>query len=725
MATLRTAPVAVRVIAVGASVAGTARILVTFLPGVHGFWARIGLVAVGIVLAAPAILLCVGISALYCDYFVRLVRQCAPAYPAEFRRAVRWFALFLLVLALFVAATLVWRGHVLGTVAWVVVRLLLAVGFGGGTVVLALWPYFLAGTGRRRWIVAVAGLVWGGGGMFLFATGQNGLGIIMVFSFGGVLFKFVQAKSKDVRAGRTHSAGGPVALMYLMVFGLAWLRLATDPAAAGMLARWAGEAALVAVIGTATATTVWHRSRGARPSLRRIGTAGTIAVCAYLLFLLFDDQVFGGLLAVALFPLLVWQAIRLWRWMGESRRVTVKAGTDIVFALALGSTVVLFLIWLANLLALPPVEVSAIKGAASTVGDAVELPPWLWAGVYAALAAAYLFAAVGPRRFQVIPRRLAAAHVLPTVTVARRTLTMTGIGVMVFALLGLAVPPAVGPILARQIRDTYTVAAQEELEAEEASAVYQAVSTQFVASRPRLPVLTALMIQVHDTDPPDRRDGNPTPAELALAHRIGLLQGKLLAEPPGRAPTPPPTLHDADDLTTRLTEEQQQQSTTRTRQKQAETASELAAAAVTGMLDLVSLGDAEALGIVHEYLDGLAESPLGEVFLSWAQRAVTRFAPREPPTLQRTVEPDPDSLANAARADLFETELDQNAGIPPIPETDGGPEPVSAAVAAVVHSENQAARDHQNHSCAACIPVPGEGGGHDEEPPPEEHVSGE
>ena len=72
MARLRTIPVAVRVIAAGASLAGTDRVLVVFLPGVHGLWARIGLVAVGIVLAAPAILWCVGIVALYC---------CGSAHP--------------------------------------------------------------------------------------------------------------------------------------------------------------------------------------------------------------------------------------------------------------------------------------------------------------------------------------------------------------------------------------------------------------------------------------------------------------------------------------------------------------------------------------------------------------------------------------------------------------------------------------------------------------------
>ena len=730
MARLRTVPVAVRVIAVAAAVAGVARILVADVIDVHDPAFRIGLAFVAVLVGAPGILLTVGISALFCHYFVHMVRRYAPEHRTGIKRAARWLTLFLLVLALFVVAAVGWHGHVFGTAAWIVVRLLLAVALGGGTVLLALWPYFLRGASARQWFVAAIALLWGVGGVFLFAMGQVGLGALLVLVFAGVLVKFVKEGASELRRGGTDFTTGFVALVYLAVFGALWFALAGH--AAVIVARWAGETALVGVLGTATAIAVWRDSRGARPIPRRLAAAGAVVVCACLLFLLFDGQVFGGPLSVVIFPLLLWQAIRLWRWMGDNGHLVIKAGADVVFALALGSTLVLLLIWLADLLAMPPAEVTVIKHVASAIGGAVDLSPWLWAGSYAALAAAYLVVAIRPNRFQRLARRLASARAAPILQITHRATTMTWIGLMVVALLGLVVPPVVGPILARQLRVTYTVAAQEELDAEQASAVYQAITTQFAGSRLRLPVLAALLMRVHDAEPPDKDTGQPSPTELDLAHRIGLLQGKLLANAtdPAEQPSIPPDLagpvHDADDLRTRLTEHQQQDSETKKRQKQAETAADLAASTVTSLLDLVGLGHPEALKIVHEYLDGLAESPLGKVFLSWTQRAITKSDRQQPPTAAQTVEPDATELAVAAQEELFVTELNQWDGVPPVPHPDTSQQSLDDAVSTAVHSEDQAGQVQEEHSCPACTSRPGENG-HDQpgapnEPePPEEH----
>ena len=425
---------------------------------------------------------------------------------------------------------------------------------------------------------------------------------------------------------------------------------------------------------------------------------------------------------MALFPLLVWQAIRLWRRMAASQRIGVKAGADVVFALALGATLVFFLIWLANLLDLPPSEVGALKRLAGSVGKAVEVPPWIWACVYALLTAAFLLVAAGPRRLRAVPRRIASARIVSTVKAMRRTLTMTGIGLMVLALLGLAVPPAIGPIIARQVRDTYTVAAQEELDADAAIAVYQAITAQLSASSPRPVVLVDLLVDVHKADPPDRRTGRPTPAELDLAHRLGALQAKLVAgEPPKLDPPVPAKLtepiHDATDLTHRLDETEQEQSQATTREKQAETASELAAVTVTSLLDVVGIGHVELLRIVREYLDGLAESPLGKAFLAWFKR----LAAQKPLPAAVIVEPDPAAMATAARMDLFETEIDQGGGIAPPPRLGTSGESTEAIVADVVGAEQQTEHVQQTHTCPDCT-VPEEPGHHD---PAEEHGFGE
>src|SRR5581483_221651 len=101
---------------------------------------------------------------------------------------------------------------------------------------------------------------------------------------------------------------------------------------------------------------IWRRSRESRPIVRWLGTAATVLVPGYLVFLVLDDQLLGGVLVAPLFPVVVWLGIRLWRRMGADRRIAVKAAADVVFALILGAVLVSSLAWLANLLAMPPAE---------------------------------------------------------------------------------------------------------------------------------------------------------------------------------------------------------------------------------------------------------------------------------------------------------------------------------------------------------------------------------
>lgn len=688
------------------STAVAVRFLVAIFTRFDDLSSRIVLSVVVAVVFFPAIVI-VGACVLGFRTFGLRARD----YLREHRKARRAGLGCLVGYLVLLAGLVVWHGSAAGLVG---LRLLLAVGFAASTTLLLVWPILAELNGRGRWVLLTVPTVCLGTGMFLFAIGVTGVGIGLVAFFG---FLVLLIPHDEPGSGSKF-----LALCYLVFGMLLWGKLADHAFSGGTLARWVGETAIAVGVGAATALLVWRASRGARPFLRRLGTLVTVLALTYPLFLLVDDEVFGGPFAVALFPLLVWQAIRLWRWMSASHRIGVKAGADVVFALALGATLVFFLIWLANLLGLPPSEVGALKRLAGNVGKALELPPWVWACVYALLTAAFLLAALGPPRLQAVPRRIASARVVSTVKAVRRTLTMTGIGLMVLALLGLAIPPAIGPIIARQVRDTYTVAAQEELDAEAASAVYQAITAQLTTSSPQPIVLVDLLVDVHKADPPDRHTGEPGPAELDLAHRLGALQAKLVAgEPPKLDPPVPAELtepiHDATDLTQRLDETEQEQSQATTREKQTETASELAAVTVTNLLDVIGIGHVELLRIVREYLDGLAESPLGKAFLAWFKRLMAE----KPLPAAVIVEPDPALMAGAARMELFETEVDQGGGIPRPPHLGTSGESTEAIVADVVGAEQQTAHVQQTHTCSDCA-VPDEPG-HDD--PAEEHGFGE
>lgn len=696
-------PPVVLVIATAVTVAAFARLLVRGF----GFLTSVGqhiLYGAAIALVSALLWCVVAAIAWWAHGRVGPARR----YVAGHRGTVATACLVLVAIAavitlLFVAAT-AWRGGLPGTVAEVAGRILLAVVLGGGTVLITLWPYVIGPRASRG--PRIAGAVaagWLAVGAFLLAVHLFAPGAVLVGVYLVAQYAWIRMADKRDMRGEPDFYRGMVAGACLFIGAGFWARIIP----AGAVAKWAGETALAALIGTVTALVIWRGVRDARPIARRLGIVAIVLVPAYLLFLLFDDQLLGGLLEVPVFPLAGWLAFRLWRHMRNSARVTVKAGGDVVFALTSGSVLVLFLVWLANVLALAPVEVDVIKRVASAVRDAVELPPWVWACGYVALTGGYLLAALGPGRFQAIPRRLGALHVVPGVDAVRRTSTVTGIGLMALAFLGLVVPPTASTLLGNEIRERYTIAAQDELEAREQIAVYQAITSQFSRSPVQLLVLTELVDDVHRAEPPAAGSDAPTPAELNLAHRLGQLQAVTLIGPangPQKNPQAAATeteldrpIRNVDDLDDRLTQQQQADDLNTSRQKQAETAAELAAATVTSLLDTVHLGNSEVVGIVREYLDGLAESPLGEVFLAWTQRLL----PGRPPSATLIVEPDPERLNNAAQTQLFVERLSE--GNPAVPDLSPSPKNMAALVRSIVTAEHTTIGIEQEHiECPDC-----------------------
>ncbi len=490
---------------------------------------------------------------------------------------------------------------------------------------------------------------------------------------------------------------------------------------------------IAVVLGTATVRLV-RRSTGRCPRLRRFVGAMAIVPLAYVLFLLFDDQLLGGPLEAPVFALMVWLTVRLWRWMQEHDRALVSAAADIVFALLLGAVLVLLLVWLANLLDLPLTEVKALRGAAADLGDLIDLPWWIWASADILLTAVFLTVVLGSGRLRRVNEALGRIRVPGVVGVVRRTLSVLRIGLLLLVFLGLAAPPTVGPVLSRRIQARYTVALRKDLTARGETAFYQAVIGRFAHSRQALPVLTQMLVEVYDSAPHSSDQGGPTPTALDLAHRMGELQARTVLpfqppseEDPTRQPSQPPTATavraagmdgnaaDSADLDTRLTRQRDEDDHAETHEHEAEQAAEHAAAAVTGALGLVTFGHGVVVGLVREYLDGLAESGLSNVFLSWTDRARSGADPAEPPTAVRVVEPDPLALRTAADFQLTEELVSSGIepGSDPAQSRADHRSPIAAAVALADHTRGLQSGTVQ---CTGCSHFPEPGGGeHGEE----------
>jgi hypothetical protein len=371
-----------------------------------------------------------------------------------------------------------------------------------------------------------------------------------------------------------------------------------------------------------------------------------------------------------LFPVAAWAGYRAWRAMNDSGRLAVRAAADITLSLLLGADLVLFVVWLANLLGLTRPEVAAIRGALERAGNLADLPWQLWAGLYGALALAAVAFAVWPTRLRQAAQVSHWPLVVPAVNVIRRVLTGAHIGLLVIVLVAVAGPAGVFPVLRGQLAARYTVAYQRQLEAVGEQAAYAEISGQFTARANRV-VLAGIVEKIHAIDHPGPGDGNATGTETDIARRVGDLQATTLlatgpesvaAEDPvvaseqGAAATAGFTgpVRDAADLGTRTTKVDEQDKKEDAARKRAEQAGDLAAATIANLLYLPDIGSNEVVQIVREYLSGLVEeSPLKDVFAAWTERLAGAVRPPDAETL---VVPDPEKLATEALLAQFKAE---------------------------------------------------------------------
>jgi len=361
-----------------------------------------------------------------------------------------------------------------------------------------------------------------------------------------------------------------------------------------------------------------------------------------------------------LFPLAVWVSIKAWLAMKRSRHLTARAGADLTLSLLLGAELVLFLVWLANVLGMSRPEVAALRAILARAGAVADIPWWFWTALYVLLVALSLAFVLRPAATAKLRRWFGRLRVGSVADVTRRLLGGAHIALLAIVLVALATPAALGPTLQRRLASAYTVALQRRFEAQGELAAYTEIRRQFTgtaASQSLVQVVT----EIHDDSPPPPGDDDATPAEEQVALRVGVLQAATLGLRNAQA------LLDADaalakqagldapvdgepDLAHRLGEVQAQDQNEDEAQSSAEQAGDLAAKAVASTISIANIGGNETFQILREYLGGLVEeSSLKDTFAEWAGRLANGGTP---PDADAMVIPDPGRLEHAAHEEL-------------------------------------------------------------------------
>jgi len=447
-------------------------------------------------------------------------------------------------------------------------------------------------------------------------------------------------------------------------------------------------------------------------------------VAASLLLLVRHDLLTAEPAAGFLFPLALWASIRAWRAMKSSGRLSARAGADIVLSLLLGAELVLFLVWLANLLGLPQPEVAALRTVLNRAGMAADLPWWLWTVLYVLLAGLSLAFVLRPGPTIGVKRWFRRLRVVPAANAARRVLSSVHIGLLAIVLVGLITPPALASTLQRQLAAAYTVALQRQFQAQGELAAYQQVRRKF-ATGTAPPTLVQVITQIHDADQPPPGDTNATSTEDDLALQVGALQAAaqnlrnsqtlLAAEETAtrRAGFDAP-LDGEPDAARRVDEVDAQDQHDDAAESDTAQAGELAASALASTISIAGVSGNQVTQILTEYLSGLfEESSVKDTLAALAQKLPGASTAPDPDEM---ITPQPRQLEHAAYQELVREfaaqgdtgDLDFDQAVINAPYES----PVRAAVSLAVQTLPANAG-----SCASCQ-VPAGSGPDDEQPPP-------
>ncbi|MFL6111215.1 MAG: hypothetical protein ACJ786_07675 [Catenulispora sp.] len=435
------------------------------------------------------------------------------------------------------------------------------------------------------------------------------------------------------------------------------------------------------------------------------GTAITSAA------LLRRDVVTATPAAGLLFPIAVWLCIKAWRGLQRSDRLLRKAGADIVLAVLLGGVLVLFLVWLANVLDISKAEFASWRSTFVEVDSRADRPWWNWAAIFTVLSALTFAFAAAPNRMAAVRRHSDRWKIAPGARVVERVLKVTHIALMAVVLSAVAVPHTVAPIHNRQLAAAYTLALQREADIEQDLAAFREVMADAAAGQ-RFTVLRAMFLKVHELDPPGPGHHRATATEQQVAHRLGHDQAEAAARslnlPTAADPRSPvdTTAPVSNSPEQRVEAAEAAERNENDREKQAESAAEFASAALAQSLSIPDVGGSEVVDIVREYLSGLVEDGRIKDVLA---RRFSRLAARSVGTSdQDLLDPVPENLDQAAIDDLSGEFI-----------ADGYADPIAgfghadpALEAARAKPPLDAAVDHANHArfvhdgghgpCAGC-----------------------
>lgn len=399
----------------------------------------------------------------------------------------------------------------------------------------------------------------------------------------------------------------------------------------------------------------WRRPQDNIPAAVIMDTGMVLVVTTAILLLIDRNSPAVQGAAALLLPVEVAGSIGWWRATARSRSSAVGAAADLVASMLLGISVVISLVWFADLLDMPPAEVTLLKVAFNRFSAIAELRWWVKALVFAALAAVLLSFARWPDKLARESRWFNRLHMVPLVKATSRILSGLHFGLLTIALIGLVAPVAAGPVLRARLEARYTETAAAELRSRAELAAYRQVTDEFRGQPGRsgsaqVTSMTSTFKEIFTASPPVNGE-TPTESDLALAERAGASEGTVLAKAAQDAE--PRTARPASGSPEDLGQLAQATADVATAEdaatEQVEQAAELAASAISNAVSGLPVGDNVIVEVAKEYLSGLIErSPLSNALADWAGK-IAGTAPSDGPA---DAAPPPDDLQGAVAAAL-------------------------------------------------------------------------
>jgi len=508
-------------------------------------------------------------------------------------------------------------------------------------------------------------------------------------------------------------------------------------------------AAFVAACGLWTCRRVfrrWHAAPG--QWLRKVPDVVAAATSAAGLLVAVDRGLLTTQWAtLLLFPVAIPGSVRLWIVMQKAERLIVRAGADITLSLLLGGELVLFLVWLANVLGMPRPEVDLIRTGLDSAGSYAGVYDGgrLWAGIYGTLAVASVAFAMHPGRLRPLIKWFDRLRLPQVLAVAQRAVTGVYVGVLTIVFVGVAAPAALTPTLQGQLKAAYVVALQRQLQMEAEISADDEIREEFNELTPpsAVSVLGYLVEEIHHDAQQRPGSDSATGTEKTLAYRIGEDQAAALnlPNPPSAAPVAQAadpagsggSAPGAPELANLAATAAAEESAGDQAKEHLKVAFGLALAAVANAVPIPNVSKNEVAQIFTQYITGLVgDDKVTEAFEARLEHLAHR---QEPPGAETLVVPDPNKLDDVAQDDLSHEAaaagvmpfpLDVNS--PPLSPSANGAEMDRATIQAAVDAASQEQEIRDTGTCSGCIDIgtddDGSHGNHDDAPAPDTHFDG-